>query len=77
MSDLTPLFSDTTAKAVYARPRGFIDVWNPHPETRLLIAQIGKVLADYADQLPLTARQSSTAWSPPPTTRRTRRPTSA
>ena len=38
------------------RPRGFVD-WNPQLKTRDLLFQVNAVLADYSDQLPVTARQ--------------------
>jgi hypothetical protein len=39
------------------RPRGFIERWNPYAKTRVLLDQVKDVLADYADQLPLSIRQ--------------------
>jgi hypothetical protein len=57
LSIIAPLFSDTTAKAVNGRARGFIDEWTPQPATWRLIGQITQVLEDYTAQLPLTARQ--------------------
>jgi hypothetical protein len=39
------------------RPRGFVEKWNPRAHTRVLLDQVNDVLADYADQLPLTIRQ--------------------
>jgi hypothetical protein len=41
------------------RPRGFVDRWNPRPETRALLDRIQGVLDEYRDQLPLTLRQIS------------------
>jgi hypothetical protein len=38
------------------RPRGFAD-WSPRPDTLALLEQVGRVLAEYEDHLPLTARQ--------------------
>ena len=38
------------------RPRGFAE-WNPQRKTRDLLDQVNAVLADYRDQLPVTARQ--------------------
>jgi hypothetical protein len=40
-----------------ARPRGFIDGWQPRAETQALLDQVNRVLAEYAEQLPLTLRQ--------------------
>jgi hypothetical protein len=40
-----------------ARPRGFIDRWQPRAETQALLDQVIRVLAEYAEQLPLTLRQ--------------------
>jgi hypothetical protein len=40
-----------------ARPRGFIERWNPRLETRALLKQVKGVLAEYLEQLPLTLRQ--------------------
>ena len=40
-----------------ARPRGFIVDWNPKPKTLALLDDVKKVLEEYHDQLPLTARQ--------------------
>jgi hypothetical protein len=39
------------------RPRGFITDWKPTPRTIALIDQVRAVLAEYAEQLPLTLRQ--------------------
>jgi hypothetical protein len=39
------------------RPRGFIERWNPRPETLALLNRVKGVLAEYAEQLPLTLRQ--------------------
>jgi hypothetical protein len=38
------------------RPRGFID-WRPQKRTRVLLDAVLEVLAEYAEQLPLTIRQ--------------------
>lgn len=39
------------------RPKGYIDDFNPRPQTIALIGQVQSVLNEYRDQLPLTARQ--------------------
>lgn len=39
-----------------ARPRGYA-AWNPNDESLLLVSQVKQVLVEYADYLPLTARQ--------------------
>ena len=38
------------------RPRGYAD-WRPQPRTRVLLAQVAEILAEYRDHLPLTVRQ--------------------
>lgn len=38
------------------RPRGFAP-WRPHRRTEALLDQVGEVLAEYEEHLPLTARQ--------------------
>jgi hypothetical protein len=43
-------------KALYPRPRGFID-WKPQAATRSLISQVQTVLDEYQNHLPLTLRQ--------------------
>lgn len=40
----------------YARPRGLVP-WNPHRRTQGLLTQVGAVLKEYRDHLPLTCRQ--------------------
>jgi hypothetical protein len=40
-----------------SRPRGFIARWTPRAETIALLDRVRAVLADYAEQLPLTLRQ--------------------
>jgi hypothetical protein len=44
--------------AMSARPRGFIDGWRPRVETQALLDQVIRVLAEYAERLPLTLRQT-------------------
>lgn len=39
------------------RPRGYVDDWNPRAKSRVLLEQIDGVLRDYAEHLPMTARQ--------------------
>ena len=39
-----------------ARPRGYA-TWKPKPQTLALIDQVNRVLDDYSDHLPVTARQ--------------------
>lgn len=39
------------------RPRGFIEEWNPRPETRALVSAVKDILVDNSDILPLTLRQ--------------------
>jgi hypothetical protein len=48
--------SDRIVTARSGRPRGFID-WKPRAASQKLLDQIDAVLAEYIDQLPLTARQ--------------------
>jgi hypothetical protein len=38
------------------RPRGYID-WRPQAKTRALLDQVGEILVEYEDHLPLTVRQ--------------------
>ena len=40
-----------------ARPRGFIQRWRPRAETRELLDQVDRVLAEHLNLLPLTLRQ--------------------
>jgi hypothetical protein len=40
-----------------SRPRGFIKRWTPRAETLALLERVRAVLAEYAEQLPLTLRQ--------------------
>lgn len=40
-----------------ARPRGYIENYNPRAKTRELIAQVEAVIETYREELPLTARQ--------------------
>jgi hypothetical protein len=40
-----------------SRPRGFIERWTPRAETLALLDRVRAVLAEYAEQLPLTLRQ--------------------
>lgn len=39
------------------RPRGFIEAWNPKPQTEILIGNVQQILQDNHDILPLTLRQ--------------------
>jgi predicted GNAT family N-acyltransferase len=39
------------------RPRGWVENWTPRAATQQLIEQVQEILAQYADQLPLTIRQ--------------------
>ena len=45
--------------ATKTRPRGFITDWRPRAATQALLDQVQAVLAEYAEQLPLTLRQLS------------------
>ena len=54
-------------------PRGFAP-WRPRCATLGLLDTIRGVLAEYDDQLPLTARQVFYGWSAPTDTKRPRRP---
>jgi len=38
------------------RVKGYAE-WNPHKKTRVIMAQVKEILAEYYDELPLTARQ--------------------
>jgi hypothetical protein len=40
-----------------ARNRGFLEAYNPKPETVMLISEVNKILIDEAEYLPLTLRQ--------------------
>lgn len=40
-----------------SRPRGFIEEWNPRPETRALVSDVRNILEDNSDIAPLTLRQ--------------------
>ncbi|WP_419902074.1 hypothetical protein [Kiloniella sp.] len=40
-----------------SRPRGFIHNWKPKPATQLLIKQVGNIIDENSDILPLTLRQ--------------------
>jgi len=46
----------STQKDGQGRPKGYAP-WSPQKKTRLLIAQVKEILAEYEDELPLTARQ--------------------
>lgn len=39
------------------RPKGYIEQYNPRPETRRLLGQVQAILDEYRDYLPLTVRQ--------------------
>ena len=41
----------------HARPRGFLDNWNPRPATADLIGNVQEVIAEFRAYLPLTIRQ--------------------
>jgi hypothetical protein len=43
--------------AMSARPRGFIDGWRQRVETQALLDRVIRVLAEYAERLPLTLHQ--------------------
>ena len=47
------LYSTQTGKG---RVKGYAE-WNPHKKTRVIMAQVKEILAEYYDELPLTARQ--------------------
>ena len=48
--------SDRIVTAKTGRPKGFIE-WKPRAATQELLEQVHKVIGEYSDQLPLTARQ--------------------
>ena len=62
LSDILDAFGDPDADVTARRdngrrrPRGYAD-WRPQPRTRVLLAQVGEILAEYSDHLPLTVRQ--------------------
>ncbi|WP_435279700.1 hypothetical protein [Streptomyces sp. 1222.5] len=49
---------NTVSGRIYrrTRPRGFAD-WSPKPDTLRLVEQVGAVLDEYREHLPMTARQ--------------------
>jgi hypothetical protein len=39
------------------RPVGYLDDWTPHRKTQIMLGQVQGILEEYAEHLPLTARQ--------------------